>query len=199
MPALGRKQKIEPLSEDHLPEVAEIDRAAFGASRRGVLQRLLAQNTGYGLFEAGHLTGFALRRAAGKGHIVGPVVAADETDAIALVKRHFADLDDELVRLDAMRDNGYFIDFLAQSGLVVIETLTTMSKNLPQPAGSGAAKIFALAGPSLCWCGTIAIDAPPLAPYVRNRRFLKPKGEGINREHGAGDCYRPMPWLPPQL
>ncbi|KJF72963.1 GNAT family N-acetyltransferase [Agrobacterium arsenijevicii] len=150
MPTLGRKQKIEPLSEDHLPEVAEIDRAAFGVSRRGVLQRLLAQNTGYGLFEAGHLTGFALRRAAGKGHIVGPVVAVDEMDAIALVKRHFADLDDELVRLDAMRDNGSFIDFLAQSGLVVIETLTTMSKNLPQPAGSGAAKIFALAGPSLC-------------------------------------------------
>ncbi|HCD82945.1 MAG TPA: N-acetyltransferase, partial [Agrobacterium sp.] len=45
---------------------------------------------------------------------------------------------------------GLFTDFLVQSGLVVIETLTTMSKDGPQPVGSGAAKIFALAGPSLC-------------------------------------------------
>jgi hypothetical protein len=150
VPPLGRKQRIEPLSEDHLPDVAEIDRAAFGVSRRGVLQRLIKQNTGYGLFEAGRLTGFALRRAAGRGHIVGPVVAGEETDAIALVRRHFADLDDQLVRLDAVRESGLFTDFLAQSGLVVIETLTTMSKDAPQPVGSGAAKIFALAGPSLC-------------------------------------------------
>jgi GNAT superfamily N-acetyltransferase len=150
VPPLGRKQRIEPLSEDHLPDVAELDRVAFGVSRRGVLQRLIKQNTGCGLFEAGRLTGFALRRAAGRGHIVGPVVAGEETDAIALVRRHFADLDDQLVRLDAVRESGLFTDFLAQSGLVVIETLTTMSKDAPQPVGSGAAKIFALAGPSLC-------------------------------------------------
>ena len=93
---------------------------------------------------------FALRRAAGRGHIVGPVVAGEETQAIALVRRHFSDLDDQLVRLDAVRDSGLLTDFLTQSGLVVIETLTTMSKNVPQPAGSGSAMIFALAGPSLC-------------------------------------------------
>lgn len=149
LPPLGRKQKIEPLSEDHLADVADIDRAAFGISRRRVLSRLLQEKTGYGLFEAGRLLAFAFRRAAGRGHIVGPVVAVEETDAITLVSRHFADLEAQLVRLDAVRDSGSFSDFLAQSGLVVIETLTTMSKDVPQPMGSGAAKIFALAGPSL--------------------------------------------------
>ncbi|CVI60331.1 GNAT family N-acetyltransferase [Agrobacterium leguminum] len=150
IPTLGRKQRIEPLSEDHLSAVADLDRTAFGVSRRGVLQRLLRENTGYGLFEADRLAAFALRRAAGRGHIVGPVVAGDEADAIALVRRHFSDLDDQLVRLDAVRDSGLLTEFLAQSGLVVIETLTAMSKGAPQPAGSGSAKIFALAGPSLC-------------------------------------------------
>lgn len=154
IPPPGKKRRIERLSEDHLPDVAKIDHAAFGVSRRGVLQRLLRENTGYGLFEADRLAAFALRRAAGRGHIVGPVVAVDETDAIALVRRHFVDLDDQLVRLDAVRESGFFTDFLAQSGLVVIETLTTMSKNMPQPspqpASAGEAKIFALAGPSLC-------------------------------------------------
>ncbi|PYG59060.1 GNAT family N-acetyltransferase [Rhizobium sp. UGM030330-04] len=149
-PQLGKKQRIEPVSEHHLPAVEDLDRAAFGVSRRGVLQRLLRENTGYGLFEADHLAAFALRRAAGRGHIIGPVVAEGEAEAVALVRRHFADLDGQLVRLDAVRDDGVLTDFLAQSGLVVIETLTTMSKNAPQPAGSGSAGIFALAGPSLC-------------------------------------------------
>jgi hypothetical protein len=133
-----------------LSAVADLDQAAFGVSRQRVLQRLLRENKGYGLFEADRLVAFALRRAAGRGHIVGPVVAGEETQAIALVRRHFSDLDDQLVRLDAVRDSGLLTDFLTQSGLVVIETLTTMSKNVPQPAGSGPAMIFALAGPSLC-------------------------------------------------
>ncbi|MDA5636773.1 MULTISPECIES: GNAT family N-acetyltransferase [Agrobacterium] len=150
MPALGRKQRIEPLTEDHLSAVADLDEAAFGVSRRRVLQRLLREDEGYGLFEADRLEAFALRRAAGRGHIVGPVVAGDETAAIVLVRRHFSDLDGQLVRLDAVRDSGLLTDFLAQSGLVVIETLTTMSKGAPQPAGCGSAMIFALAGPSLC-------------------------------------------------
>ncbi|WP_080801324.1 GNAT family N-acetyltransferase [Agrobacterium tumefaciens] len=150
IPPPGRKQRIEPLSADHLTDVVELDRAAFGVSRRNVLQRLLTQNAGYGVFEADRLTAFALRRAAGRGHIIGPVVAGADMDAIALVRRHFTDLDDELVRLDTISDNNLFIDFIAQSGLVVIETLTTMSKDAPQPAPSGATKIFALAGPSLC-------------------------------------------------
>ena len=145
----GRKQKIELLSEDHLIDVADMDRAAFGISRRRVLLRLLKEKTGYGLFEAGRLVAFAFRRAAGRGHIIGPVVAVEEMDAIMLVSRHFADLEDQLARLDAVRDSGAFSDFLAQSGLVVIETLTTMSKDEPQPMGSGTARIFALAGPSL--------------------------------------------------
>lgn len=149
-PRLGRKQRIEPLSEDHLSAVVTIDRVALGVSRRGVLQRLLRDNTGYGLFEVDRLVAFALRRAAGRGHIVGPVVAVEEKDAVALVSRHFADLDDQLVRLDAVQDQRVLTDFLTQSGLVVIETLTTMSKQAPQPAGSGPARIFALAGPSLC-------------------------------------------------
>lgn len=149
-PQLGKKQRIEPLSEDQISAVEDLDRAAFGVSRRGVLQRLLRENAGYGLFEADRLVAFALRRAAGRGHIVGPVVAGDEADAIALVRRHFADLEGQLVRLDAVRDSGLLTDFLAQSGLVEIETLTTMSKNAPQPAGFGAGQIFALAGPSLC-------------------------------------------------
>jgi hypothetical protein len=150
IPPPGRKQRIEPLSAGHLTDVVELDRAAFGVSRRNVLQRLLTQNAGYGVFEADRLTAFALRRAAGRGHIIGPVVAGADMDAIALVRRHFTDLDDELVRLDTISDNNLFIDFIAQSGLVVIETLTTMSKDAPQPAPSGATKIFALAGPSLC-------------------------------------------------
>ena len=150
MQTLGRKQRIEPLSWDHLSAVVDLDRAAFGVSRRGVLQRLVQENTGYGLFEADRLAAFALRRAAGRGHIVGPVIAGDEADAIALVRRHFSDLDDQLVRLDTVRDSGLLTEFLTQSGLVGIETLTAMSKGAPQPAGSGSAKIFALASPSLC-------------------------------------------------
>ena len=80
------------------------------------MQRLLTQNAGYGVFEADRLTAFALRRAAGRGHIIGPVVAGADMDAIALVRRHFTDLDDELVRLDTISDNNLLLILLRNPG-----------------------------------------------------------------------------------
>lgn len=151
--AFPRKKRIERLSAADVPAVIDADCDAFGVSRADVMRHLLARNVGYGLFEGARLKAFAIRRAAGRGHIVGPVVAENTEDAVAVVRRHLADLPDQSVRLDTPCDEGPFTDFLVQSGLAVFETLTTMAGPAPVTGRyadrSGQVRIFALVGPSL--------------------------------------------------
>lgn len=63
----------------------------------------------------------------GRGHVVGPIVASNDHDAIHLTAVHLKDLAGEFARVDT-RDKGLFAEFLQQSRLAVSETVTTMSK-----------------------------------------------------------------------
>ncbi|MCX8997310.1 GNAT family N-acetyltransferase [Rhizobiaceae bacterium BDR2-2] len=150
---LVRPARIGRLDVSRLAAVIEVDRKAFGASRGRLLQRLLTDNIGYGLFEGGRLKAFAIRRAIGRGHAIGPVVAESDEDAIAVVNRHFADLEGQLVRLDTPQESPSFNAALAQAGLVVVETLAAMSlgavADMPGRFPQGQPRTFALASPAL--------------------------------------------------
>jgi Acetyltransferase (GNAT) domain len=61
-----------------------LDAAAFGARRPAVLDHLLAAGRAFVLVENGTVVGYAIGRAFGHESVVGPVVAANEPDAIAL-------------------------------------------------------------------------------------------------------------------
>ncbi|NYZ12266.1 GNAT family N-acetyltransferase [Azospirillum sp. RWY-5-1] len=131
-----------------------LDARAFGVCRAGLLGRLYGHSQGLGVFRDGVLEAFALCRPFGRGHVVGPVVAASDEDAIAVVAPFVAELDGRFLRLDTHLDEGAFPSFLTQSGLPVYDTVLTMSLGVscfvdPATRGPGRPVTFGLVSQAL--------------------------------------------------
>lgn len=127
MPVPPAGAELRRLDETDLAAVAELDAQAFGASRVELLAALLQPSEGFGLFRHGRLEAFALCRPFGRGHVVGPVVASNDKDAIAVVAPHVIAHDGQFLRLDTHLADGEFCSFAARSGLAVFDTVTTMA------------------------------------------------------------------------
>ncbi|WP_316229456.1 GNAT family N-acetyltransferase [Bradyrhizobium sp. SZCCHNR1070] len=117
---------IHELTGSELPALIELDASAYGVQRSELMTALLAQSRSFGLFRAGQLAAFALCRRFGRGHVVGPVVASCDSDAIAVVAPHVAAHAGQFLRLDT-HQTGEFRDFLARAGLDLFDAITTMS------------------------------------------------------------------------
>jgi GNAT superfamily N-acetyltransferase len=141
------------LDATDLPAVTALDARAFGAPRTGLIARLFAQSVGYGIERDGELVAFSLCRPFGRGHVVGPVVAGLDDDAVALVRPHVDAHDGQFLRLDTHLEDGVFPLFLARSGLRIFDTVLTMSLGAPltDPATRGPDRpvTFALAAHAL--------------------------------------------------
>lgn len=118
---------VRPLDATDLSAVVELDARAFGVARDVLIGKLFPQSVGYGLFRDGALTAFALCRPFGRGHVVGPVVATDDAEAIAVVHPHVLHHAGSFLRLDTHREGGAFAGFLARVGMPVFDTVLTMS------------------------------------------------------------------------
>ncbi|QND56100.1 GNAT family N-acetyltransferase [Mesorhizobium huakuii] len=130
-----------------------LDAAGFGVRRAALIEKLFAHSAGYGLFKGDTLTAFALCRPFGRGHVVGPVVAQSDADAVAVVRPHVADHSGSFLRIDTHMDSGEFAAFLSHSGMPVFDTVLTMSmgKRLTDFAVGGAVApvTYALASQTL--------------------------------------------------
>lgn len=150
-PAVG--QSARRLGAADLAAVTALDAKAFGTARTGLIERLFAQSVGYGLDRDGELVAFALCRPFGRGHVVGPVVAGLDEDAVAVVRPHVDAHDGRFLRLDTHLDDGVFPLFVARSGLRIHDTVLTMSLGAPlaDPATRGLDRpvTFALATQAL--------------------------------------------------
>nr|WP_295837344.1 GNAT family N-acetyltransferase [uncultured Azospirillum sp.] len=146
-------QLVRRLEVADLAAVTALDERAFGISRAGLIARLFEQSVGYGLERDGVLVAFALCRPFGRGHVVGPVVAGLDEDAVAVVQPHVDEHDGDFLRLDTHLDEGVFPLFVARSGLRIKDTVLTMSLGAPltDPATRGADRpiTFALATQAL--------------------------------------------------
>lgn len=144
---------VRRLDATDLPAVTALDARAFGTPRTGLIARLFAQSVGYGIDRDGELVAFSLCRPFGRGHVVGPVVAGLDDDAVALVRPHVDAHDGEFLRLDTHLEDGVFPLFLARSGLRIFDTVLTMSLGAPlaDPATRGPDRpvTFALAAHAL--------------------------------------------------
>ncbi len=118
---------LRVLEPEDLDAIVELDEAAFGADRRILLGRLLTCSKGIGLMRGGEMEAFSLCRPFGRGHLIGPVVATNDEDAIAVVHPHAARHAATFLRLDTREKDGRFSDFLSRCGLPVYDTVTTMS------------------------------------------------------------------------
>ncbi len=126
--------KVEPapgalrlLTEDDLAAAIALDAAAIGVSRAGLMEKLFRNSRGYGLFRDGALVGFSLCRRFGRGHVVGPIVACGDQDAIAVVSPHVREHEGSFLRLDTHFEAGDFALLVVRSGLAVFDTVLTMS------------------------------------------------------------------------
>ena len=141
---------LRELGTADLTEVCALDAAGFGIDRTPLMTRLAAQSVAYGLFRENGLRAFACCRPFGRGHVVGPVVASNDADAIAVVSPHVQRHRGRFLRLDTRRESGEFASYLSQSGLQVYDTVLTMSfgKSLAAQDAS-ASEIYALATQAL--------------------------------------------------
>ncbi|WP_431324595.1 GNAT family N-acetyltransferase [Rhizobium sp. YTU87027] len=119
--------EIKALEAGDLDAVIACDAAGYGVERAILIRMLFEQSSGYGLFRDGQLCAFAFCRPFGRGHVVGPAVASNDTDAIAVVAPHVAQHAGHFLRLDTHQDNSEFATFLSQSGMPVYDTVLTMS------------------------------------------------------------------------
>jgi hypothetical protein len=126
-PSVPLGAELRRLEQADLAAITELDAKAFGVSRPALLDSLFQESVGFGLFRCGQLDAFALCRRFGRGHVVGPVAASCDEDAIAVVAPHVSVHDGRFLRLDTHLREGEFGTFLSQSGLPVFDTVLTMS------------------------------------------------------------------------
>lgn len=150
VPAFG---ELRELTANDLAAAVALDATAFGVARATLMEKLFGQSRGYGLFRDGQLVAFALCRRFGRGHVVGPIVASDDTDALAVAAPHIRDHKDKFLRLDSHFGSGYFASQVVLSGLTVFDTVLTMSfgKTLADfaPDSTAAARTYGLVSQTL--------------------------------------------------
>ncbi|BFM51155.1 GNAT family N-acetyltransferase [Marinomonas sp. THO17] len=139
---------IRLLESPHIADIIALDGQAFGTVREQVMQTLLANSTGSVLMRNDKVAGFALCRKFGRGHVIGPVVAATPQDAIALVTPHVNDHAGQFLRLDTCHQDAFFKDFLSICGLPEFDQVTTM-KNSAFDMTKTDLQSFALASQAL--------------------------------------------------
>jgi GNAT superfamily N-acetyltransferase len=132
LPALPALEgELSELSSDRLKEITALDTRAFGTNRERLLALLSEVSLIYTLRCGGEIVGYSMRREFGRGHVIGPIVAKNDHDAIHLAAVHLKDLTGLFARVDTREKDGIFAEFLQQSGLGIAETVTTMSKGRP--------------------------------------------------------------------
>jgi GNAT superfamily N-acetyltransferase len=122
-----------------------LDAAAFGASRAPLMTRLTAVGAPYVIETRGRVSGFAIRRAFGRGHLVGPVVAETVADALELTA---ACLVPGFNRIDIAADDPAVTRALAAHGLADAGAVVPMVRGAWPAAGASPLR-FALASQSL--------------------------------------------------
>lgn len=128
LPPVPKGAELRPLTPEDLAEAAALDAQAYGVERPALLARLWSLSEGYGVYRGGRLAAFALCRPFGRGHVMGPVVAAQDVDAIAAIAPHVDAYAGTFLRIDTHLDAGPFTDFIGACGLSVFDTVLTMSR-----------------------------------------------------------------------
>lgn len=139
---------VRPLTPADHAGLRALDAVALGAGRGAILDRLLAVSSGMVIEREGRVAGYALSRAFGRGHVIGPIVAESDAEAIALAAPLIAARDGQFVRVDTREDPGAFRDFLAGAGIAPYDTVTSMHRGQVVPPAEGL-RAFGLASQAI--------------------------------------------------
>jgi ribosomal protein S18 acetylase RimI-like enzyme len=135
---------VRPCTAEDWPSIAEFDRAAHGTDRRNVLGALTGKAAVGAVGERdGRLAGFAFCRPFGRGHVIGPIIAADEETAIAVTAPFVTAHAENFLRTDIPAGMPAFSRFIEKCGLLPTGHATTMVKGR-RPRRSGSVRVFGL-------------------------------------------------------
>jgi GNAT superfamily N-acetyltransferase len=138
------------LPNDRLGEITALDARAFGTNRDRLLALLAEDASVSALSRGGEVVGYSMCRESGSGHVIGPIVARSDQDAVHLTAVHLRKLKGRFTRVDTRERDGVFAEFLQQSGLGIAETVTTMSKGRRfVNRESNEPRVYGLAGHAL--------------------------------------------------
>jgi len=136
--------KLRPKAAEDRAAIFALDEVAFGLSRLSVLNEVFDISHGMVIERGGRVTGFALCRRFGRGHVIGPIVAENEAEVIALIAPIIAQHHGQFLRMDTGVPEGELRGFLVAHGLAHYDTVTRMGFGRPLPPPQGAARTFGL-------------------------------------------------------
>jgi GNAT superfamily N-acetyltransferase len=129
-------ERIRPLGRNDLARLVEIDAAACGVRREGVIAALIEIGEAIVLDDACETVGFAFYRRFGRGHAIGPVVARDTASAKALIAHWIGSNAGMFMRIDVPGESG-LSDWLDELGLVRASNVLTMVRGVPLKQAGG--------------------------------------------------------------
>ena len=150
--ALAHGQVLRQLQPQDLASVIALDAPAFAVARPIHLTALSESSACYGLYQGDKLRAYSMSRRFGRGHVLGPIVACCDEDAVAVARPHIAAHFGGFLRVDTHRETGLFASVLQKSGLSVFDTVTTMTLGAGVEYGfgdEGGPAVFALASHSI--------------------------------------------------
>lgn len=128
------------VTEDEYPQVIELANAGSGLDRTAVLNDLLpTAECVVGVEVHGQLTGCALLRRFGRGHLIGPVVAQNLEQAQQMITHLLSLIPGTFVRFDILADRG-LVDWLEGLGLPCVDRAPRMVLGEPPQSRDGIAQ-----------------------------------------------------------
>lgn len=133
---------------DDLSAICTLDRAASGMDRTSLYQSLAKHARFVFLRDRAGITGFAALRSFGRGKVVGPVVAANQSDATDMLSMILHECQGQFLRIDTGVETG-LADWVADYGMAHAGGGITMQRGSGAGVPSGPQQIFALASQAL--------------------------------------------------
>jgi len=132
---------LRPVAKGDWGQILSLDRAAFGHDRSALLRGVIADAPGMAAHEDGRISGFAFCRPFGRGRVIGPVIAAEVSTAIAIATSIVAKHRGEFLRVDIPDDMPDLARAMEACGLICGGRAITMT-NGAAPSLTGRMKIF---------------------------------------------------------
>ncbi|MBP0616356.1 GNAT family N-acetyltransferase [Jiella mangrovi] len=151
--AVAAPEGVEDAMPDDFEAIVKLDRAATGADRISLFERLRALGeTVVTRGPEGRVSGFAICRPFGRGFVIGPVAASEPGTARRLIAAHLHRHPGRFLRVDTPAESG-LAPFLADHGLAHAGGGTAMAlgaeARAPQSSPSTKLRAFALAAQAL--------------------------------------------------
>jgi predicted N-acetyltransferase YhbS len=139
---------VEAAGKDDLAEIKALDRDAYGAERRALIDALAERGEFAVIRRHGAIEGYAAIRPFGRGEVIGPVIAGSAGDAKALISFFAAFRPGAFLRVDTDSRTG-IAGWLEQIGLAHAGGGVAMDRPAKKAAEQARPRVYALANQAL--------------------------------------------------